>query len=159
MRIALGSDHRGVEAVRALLPHLETQGHELRVLGACGETPCDYPDSAYLVGRAVSRGEVDRGILVCGSAIGMSIAANKVPGVRAALAHDASTAQLSRRHNDANVLCLSGDALSPETIPPIVDAWLETPFEGGRHERRVKKIAAIERGENPAETASDPARV
>ncbi len=151
MKIALGSDHRGTEASRALARHLEAQGHEVLVLGECSDDPCDYPDNAYLVASAVSRGDAERGILVCGTGIGMSIAANKVPGIRAALVHDELTAEVSRRHNDANVLCLAGDTLSSDRIPMIAERWLEAPFDGGRHERRVKKIAAIERGENPAE--------
>ena len=152
MKIALGMDHRGVDVGRVLTVDLPGQGHEVQVLGPCDQDTCDYPDVTWPVARAVAAGEVDRGILVCGTGIGASIAANKVPGVRAALVHDETTAELSRRHNDANVLCLAGDALTDEArILRIVNVWLATPFDGGRHARRVDKIAAIERGENPVE--------
>ncbi|MHC4208684.1 MAG: ribose 5-phosphate isomerase B [Planctomycetota bacterium] len=157
MKIALGMDHRGVKTVRALTKHLSGAGHEVVVLGPCSGEPSDYPDAAWLVGRAVIAGEVQRGILVCGTGIGASIAANKIPGIRAALAHDEAAAELSRRHNDANVLCLAGDELSDEQVFGIVDRWLADPFDGGRHERRVRKIAAIERGEDPVAAVPDPA--
>lgn len=157
MKIALGTDHRGLDAGRTLLTHLQQGGHEVTVLGECGGDSCDYPDNAYLVGTAVGSGKAERGVLVCGTGIGMSIAANKVHGVRAALAHNESTAEISRRHNDSNVLCLSGDDTAIADVPRIVDAWLQTPFDGGRHDRRVRKIMAIERGENPAQTVSDAA--
>jgi ribose 5-phosphate isomerase B len=159
MKIALGSDHRGDDAVAALVPWLEAQGYELLILSPNDGASRDYPDEAWLVGRAVASGEADRGVLVCGSGIGVCIAANKVTGVRAALAASRRTAEMSRRHNDANVLCLSGDAKPIETIEEIVEAFLTTDFEGGRHERRVSKIAAIERGEKPWEAvAGGPAR-
>jgi ribose 5-phosphate isomerase B len=151
MKIALGSDHRGAEAVSALAVYLKEAGHEPVILGLCTGQPCDYPDNAYLVARAVSAGQADLGILVCGSGIGMSMAANKVPGIRAALACDELAAEMSRRHNDANVLCLSGDRSTIEQARAMVDALLSATFEGGRHARRVSKMAAIERGENPAE--------
>ena len=151
MKIALGSDHRGVEIVRALTKHLRQAGHGPTVLGDSSGQPCDYPDNAYLVARAVAGGTAELGILVCGSGIGMSVAANKVPGIRAALACDALAAEMGRRHNDANVLCLSGDRLSEPQACAILDAFLSATFEGGRHARRVNKMTAIERGENPAE--------
>jgi ribose 5-phosphate isomerase B len=157
MKVALGMDHRGVKAGRALMAHLPEVGHEVVVLGPSSGEPCDYPDVAWLVGRAVVTGEAQRGVLICGTGIGASIAANKIPGVRAALAHDEAAAELSRRHNDANVLCLAGDELSDEQIFAIVDRWLAGPFDGGRHERRVKKIAAIERGEDPVEAVTETA--
>lgn len=152
MKIALGMDHRGVAVARVLSERLPDESHEVAVLGPCDELSCDYPDVVWPVAQAVAAGEADRGILICGTGIGASIAANKVDGVRAALVHDVVTARLSRQHNDANVLCLAGDELSGEDeILRIVNAWLATPFEGGRHARRVNKIAAIERGENPVE--------
>jgi ribose 5-phosphate isomerase B len=129
-------------------------GHEVAVVGNLTGETCDYPDPAYLVGGLVSRGEVDRGILLCGSGIGMSIAANKIKGVRAALVHDELTAEMSRSHNDANVICLSADLLGQRLIEKIVDIWLTTGFSGGRHERRVKKIAAIEEGRDPSGVAA-----
>jgi ribose 5-phosphate isomerase B len=150
MKLALSADHRGVGATRQLADRLRSNGHEAVILGNLTGETCDYPDPAYLVGSAVSKGEVQRGILLCGSGIGMSIAANKVKGVRAALVHDELTAEMSRSHNDANVLCISADLLGQRLIEKIVDIWLATPFQGGRHERRVKKIAAIENGNDPA---------
>jgi ribose 5-phosphate isomerase B len=157
MKIALGTDHHGVEAVRALTEHLAAAGHEVVVLGPCDGTPCDYPDNAWLVGRAVAAGEVQRGVLVCGTGIGASIAANKVPGIRAALVVDERAAELSRRHNDSTVLCLAGDTTPVEQMFRIVDIWLDSPFDGGRHDRRVKKIAAIERGEDPVQAVTETA--
>lgn len=150
MKIAIGTDHRGAETARSLVPYLQARGHEVVLVGEASGSNCDYPDNAFLVGRAVSGGQYDRGVLVCGSGIGMSIAANKVRGVRAALVQDELTAQLSRSHNDANVLCLSGDLLGQMLVRRIVDVWLGTPFEGGRHARRVSKIKAIEEGHDPA---------
>jgi ribose 5-phosphate isomerase B len=152
MKIALGMDHRGVDVARVLAERLPDEGHEVVMLGDCDTESCDYPDVAWLVAQAVAAGVADRGILVCGTGIGASIAANKVAGVRAALVHDVTSAELSRQHNDANVLCLAGDGLTDDAqILGIVNTWLATSFEGGRHARRVNKIAAIERGENPVE--------
>lgn len=151
MKIALGADHRGAELIEQLKTHLKSAGHTLHDEGVCRLESCDYPDSAFVVGRAVASGEVDRGLLVCGSGIGISIAANKVHGVRAALIHDERGAEMSRRHNDANILCLSGDTTSVETACRILDIWLRTEFEGGRHARRVEKVHIIERGANPSE--------
>jgi ribose 5-phosphate isomerase B len=153
MRLALSADHRGVGATRQLADRLRGQGHEVTVLGSMSGETCDYPDPAYAVGHCVARGEAERGILLCGSGIGMCIAANKVRGVRAALVHDELTAEMSRSHNDANILCLSADLLGQRLIEKIVDVWLGTPFQGGRHERRVKKIAAIENGVDPSTMA------
>ncbi len=150
MKIALGSDHRGTDAVAALVDHLRAGGHEAVVLGPCAADSCDYPDAAYAVGQAVANGDADRGVLVCGSGIGVSIAANKVTGVRAAMVADTDAAGMTRRHNDANVLCMSGDRLSNADVLAIADVFIATGFEGGRHARRVDKIAAIERGEDPS---------
>lgn len=157
MKIALGTDHRGVEAVRSLIAHLQSASYEAAILGEYGGESCDYPDSAYLVGRAVADGDADRGILICSNGIGVAIAANKVAGVRAALVYDKANAERSRRHNDANVLCLGGETTAHDELAEIVDVWLATPFDGGRHERRVRKILAIERGENPATSVPDAA--
>ncbi len=150
MRISLGSDHRGVSLVQSFVAQLRGAGHDPVVLGECSGAPCDYPDIAWLVANSVARGEADRGILVCGTGIGMCIAANKVDGIRAALASDELSAQLSRSHNDANVLCLSADLIGPILAKRIVDVWMSTSFEGGRHERRLAKITRIEHGENPS---------
>lgn len=116
-----------------------------------GEHPVDYPDMAYLAAKAVSDKEADMAILVCGTGIGMSITANKVKGVRAALCYDELNARISRHHNDANVLCLSGDLLGTTMLRKIVETWLTTDFSGGRHQRRVNKITAIEEGRDPRE--------
>jgi ribose 5-phosphate isomerase B len=148
MRIAIGSDHRGFDAKRRLLSTLQELGHTVTDLGTTDADSVDYPDYACAVARQVSQGKADRGILVCGTGIGMGIAANKVRGVRAASCQDLITAEMSRRHNDANVLCLSADLLGEELMAHMVRVWLETPFEGGRHARRVDKIAQIEAEEH-----------
>ena len=119
-------------------------GHEVDRRGHFSADAVDYPDIAAEVARKVSHGEVDRGILVCGTGLGMCIAANKFPGVRAAPCHDDLTAEMSRRHNDSNVLCLSADLLGERLIDRMIEIWLTTPFEGGRHARRVDKITALE---------------
>lgn len=157
MRIAVGADHRGVEMIGHIAMMLQHQGCQVLELGMCPTKTCDYPDIAYPVAKAVSTGEADRGILVCGSGIGMSIAANKVKGVRAALVHDEIGADMSRRHNDANVLCLAADLLGMRIIERIVQKWLQTEFEAGRHARRVSKITAIEEGRSPASIADEAA--
>ena len=147
MRIAVGSDHRGVAMRARVIDVLNNLGQEVEDVGTKGDKSVDYPDVAAVVAGKVSRGEVDRGILVCGTGLGMAIVANKFPGVRAAPCHDSMTAELSRRHNDLNVLCLSGDILGERLIDRLVETWLNTEFEGGRHQRRVEKVKAIERGE------------
>jgi ribose 5-phosphate isomerase B len=149
MKIAIGSDHRGFRAKQRIATLLRQLGHEVFDAGPESESSVDYPDYAQLVGLAVGHGEVDRGILICGTGIGMTIAANKVAGVRAAPCHDSITAEMSRRHNDANVLCLSADLLGEDLIDRMVRIWLTTDFEGGRHARRVEKLMRIE-GERAA---------
>jgi ribose 5-phosphate isomerase B len=144
MRIAIGSDHRGFAVKQKLIELLKQLSQEVVDVGAHGIEAVDYPDVASIVAWQVSRGEVDRGILICGTGIGMSIAANKVPGVRAAPCHDDLTAEMSRRHNDLNVLCLSADMLGEKLIDRMVEIWLKTEFEGGRHARRVEKIQQLE---------------
>ncbi len=146
MRIAVGSDHRGVDMRSKLVELLDRLGQEVIDLGAHESDDVDYPDIAALVAEKVSGEEVDRGILICGTGLGMCIAANKISGVRAAPCYDAVTAELSRRHNDLNVLCLSGDVLSEKAVDRLVQTWLDTPFDGGRHARRVDKIANLENG-------------
>ncbi|MEY2795092.1 MAG: hypothetical protein RIR10_808 [Planctomycetota bacterium] len=150
MKIALGCDHRGAVATQALIAHLKADGHEVEPISEMSGAMTDYPDSAYAACSKVSRGEVERAILICGTGIGMCIAANKIRGIRAALAQDELSAQLSRTHNDANVLCLSADLLGHTLVKRIVDTWVHTPFDGGRHLRRLHKIEAIERGEDPS---------
>jgi ribose 5-phosphate isomerase B len=144
MRIAVGSDHRGYQIKLKVLELVQRLGHEVFDAGPPNESSVDYPDIAAIVGEKVSKGEVDRGILICGTGIGMCIAANKVHGVRAAPCHDSITAEMSRRHNNANVLCLSADLLGEELIDRMVRIWLTTAFENGRHARRVEKIQRYE---------------
>jgi ribose 5-phosphate isomerase B len=145
MRIAIGSDHHGVELREKLILFLRQLGEEVIDAGADGEKDVDYPDVAEVVARQVSRQEVDRGILICGTGLGMCIVANKIPGVRAAPCYDDLSAEISRRHNDLNVLCLPGDLMAERLADRIVHTWLNTPFDGGRHARRVQKIAGLER--------------
>jgi len=149
MKLAIGGDHRGAAAVRLLAERLRADGHEVAVHGNLTGETSDYPDAAFQVATAVASGESQRGILVCGTGIGTSIAANKVPGIRAAVVHDELTAEMSRSHNDANCICLSADLLGQRLIEKIVDIWLATPFLGGRHERRIRKIAEIEKAHDP----------
>lgn len=154
MNIAIGSDHRGSESAASLAQMLERDGHTVTLLAAA-DGPCDYPEPAFRIANAVARGDAPIGILLCGTGIGMSIAANKIKGVRAAVVHDELTAQLSKGHNNANVLCLSADLLGQKLIEKITRVFLETEFEGGRHARRIRKIEAIERGEDPAAAGDD----
>lgn len=150
MRITIGSDHRGHGVRSKTVESMVRLGHEIEDVGAQMNGPMDYPDIAALVAGKVSSGEADRGILIGGTGLGMCIAANKFPGVRAAPCHDELTAEMSRRHNDLNVLCLSAELLSTAMTQRIVEVWLKTPFEGGRHARRVEKIAALERDREAA---------
>jgi ribose 5-phosphate isomerase B len=151
MKVAIGSDHRGFEA-KQLIKGIATElGHECIDVGTNDSNPVDYPDLAYLAANAVSTQQADRAILICATGIGMCMAANKVHGIRAALCHDELSAQISRDHNDANVLCLSADQVGVVLLRKIVEVWLSTEFSGGRHERRVRKIRAIEEGQNPRE--------
>jgi len=152
MKIAIGSDHRGFAAKERIKALLKGMGLEIADEGAHDNRPCDYPDIGLAVAQAVSDGKAERGILFCGSGIGMSISANKVHGVRAALCHDELTAQMARRHNDSNVLCLPADLVGDALMQSIVRMWLSTEFEGGRHARRVEKIRAYERNHAGAAT-------
>jgi ribose 5-phosphate isomerase B len=144
MRIAIGSDHRGFALKEALKELLGEMGHEWVDFGCQGEEAVDYPDIARPLGEAVAAGEYQRGILICGNGIGMSIAANKVRDVRAALCHDTFAARLARQHNDANVLCLGAWSIGRGLAEEIVRAFLSEDFEGGRHVRRIEKIQAME---------------
>ncbi len=149
MRIAMSADHRGAAAAKQVADRLKQEGHTIQLVADVGGQVVDYPEPAWHVANAVAQGKADVGLLICGTGIGMSIAANKVKGVRAAVAHDELTAQISRSHNDANVLCLSADLLGQRLIENIVEVWLKTPFDGGRHARRLHKITAIEDGKDP----------
>jgi ribose 5-phosphate isomerase B len=142
--VAIGSDHGGFELKQQLKDHLRDWGYQILDLGTDSAEAADYPDFAEAVGNAVARGEAWLGIVLDGAGIGSSIAANKVPGVRAALCYDRATARNSREHNDANVLTLGAKLIAPEAAREIVALWLTTPFAGGRHQRRVDKIRSIE---------------
>ncbi len=150
MKIALGADHAGYELKDRIKQHLEQHGIAVCDEGTASPESVDYPDYARAVAHDVSERHADLGILVCGSGIGMAIAANKVDGIRAANVSSEYEAQMSREHNNANVLALGARILQPEEALRIVDKWLATPFAGGRHERRVEKIAAIEKEEAAA---------
>lgn len=154
MKITLGSDHRGVNAKARLVQMLAQLGHTVSDEGTHDTTSVDYPDIAAAVSRKVSHSEAERGILICGTGIGMCITANKFQGVRAATCHDEVTVDLCRRHNNVNVLCLSADALNDSRMDRLVKLWLDTPFEGGRHSRRVERIAEIEQAELPKTNAT-----
>jgi ribose 5-phosphate isomerase B len=147
MKIAIASDHAGFEEKERLKPLLNELGIQFEDLGTISEKSVDYPDYARKVGEEVSQGKVDQGLLVCGSGTGMAIAANKVPGVRAAVAWNEEIATLAREHNDANVLALGARVTPAEELPKIVRAWFAAKFDGGRHERRVEKIREIEQDE------------
>jgi ribose 5-phosphate isomerase B len=151
MKIALGSDHRGYDIKQQIMSIATELGHECIDFGTSDNNPVDYPDLAYLAAMAVSKKEADRAILACATGIGMSMAANKVKGIRAALCHDELSAQISRDHNNANVLCLSAEQVGVVLLRKMVEVWLNTDFSGGRHERRVRKIEAIEEGKDPRE--------
>lgn len=144
MKVALGCDHAGFLLKGAVLEALRDAGVEVHDMGTFSEESVDYPDVAARVARAVAAGEVDRGILLCGTGIGVSIAANKVPGVRAALCHDTFSARMSRAHNDANVLTMGSRVVGAGLAREIVRVWLEATFEGGRHAVRVEKVKQLE---------------
>ena len=143
--VAIGSDHRGVELKKEIANELKKQGYQVEDVGPVTEDSCDYPDFAAKVGKSVGSGKSDRGIVICHSGIGMSIAANKIKGVRAALSRTVEDAELSRKHNDANVIAIGSGYTKPDLAKKMVLAWLATDFEGGRHETRVKKISEYEK--------------
>ena len=144
-RIAIGGDHRGLALKELIMPFLQNAEHSYQDFGCYSTETVDYPDIAQKVGEAVASGNFDQGILICNTGIGMSIAANKIKGIRAALCCDVFSAQRARQHNDANVLCLRGEDIANELALEIVKTFLATDFEGGRHLRRVTKIEALER--------------
>jgi len=144
MRIAVGGDHSSPKLKTRVVEELKSMGHEVEDVGTFSEESVDYPDFASTVARKLSEGKIDRGVLICGTGIGMSIAANKYPHVRAAVVHNLFTAEVSRTHNNANVLCLGARVLGEEEAIAIVRKWMECAAEEGRHKRRVGKIKAIE---------------
>ena len=145
MKIAMGADHGGFSLKETIKQHLVEQGHEILDLGTYDTASCHYPVYAEKVARAVAAGQAERGILVCGTGIGMSIAANKIPGIRAAAVSDCFTAQATREHNDANILCLGERTVGPGLAMRIVDTYLAAQFQGGRHQTRLDMIAALEK--------------
>ena len=145
MKIAIGSDHRGIDCKQQVIALLTELGHDVLDLGTKTHVSVDYPDIAIPVASQVAGGEVERGVLICATGHGMCIAANKVDGVRAANCRDTVDAEMSRRHNNANVLCMPADLLGEDTIDRLVRIWLDTDFEQGRHARRMDKITAYER--------------
>ena len=144
IKVAIGSDHRGVEIKKRLINFLESMGNDVQDMGPFSEVSVNYPEFASKVASAVGNSSCDRGVLICGSGIGMSIAANKFKGVRAALCHDLHTAEMCRRHNDSNLLVL-GEAIGAELSLAMLKVWLSTPFEGGRHQDRLDLINEIEK--------------
>lgn len=144
MKIAMGSDHAGFELKEAVKAKLEEEGHEVEDVGTHSSESTDYPPFAARAAGLVARGDAEKGVIVCGSGVGVSIVANKVDGIRAVNAHDPAEAEMSRRHNDANVVTLSGARLTPDDAAPIVETFLSTGFDGGRHARRVGEITEVE---------------
>jgi ribose 5-phosphate isomerase B len=144
MTISIASDHAGFEFKRLILSYLSEKDIEYIDYGTNTNDSVDYPDYAIKVAESVSKDEIDRGILICGTGIGMSIVASKFHGVRAALCHDAKTAEASRRHNDANILVLGGRVLDEKVALSIIEIWLQTEFDGGRHQKRLEKIKELE---------------
>lgn len=144
MRLAIGSDHAAIAERLSIVAHLEAKGHDVYDLGCPPNTTTDYPDIARLVAREVAGGRAERGVLLCGTGIGVAMAACKVPGIRAATLHDEFTAEMSRRHNDAQIACFGARSLAVAALVRLVDLFLATPFDGGRHARRIEKIAALD---------------
>lgn len=145
MKIAIGSDHGGYGLKELIKKHLQEKGFDIKDFGTDSTASTDYPDFAKAVGEAVVGGDFDRGILICGTGIGISIAANKIPGVRCALVGDCFSAKATRQHNDANIIALGERVVGPGLALEIVDTWLGAEFEGGRHQNRVDKITEIEK--------------
>ncbi|HHY13799.1 MAG TPA: ribose 5-phosphate isomerase B [Thermoanaerobacterales bacterium] len=145
MKIAIGSDHGGYKLKKTIIEHFEEKDLNYEDLGCYSVDSVDYPDIAFTLAKRVAKGEFDRGIIICGTGIGVSIVANKVYGIRAALCNDYFSAKASREHNDANILTLGERVIGPGLAKEIVDIWLETKFQGGRHETRVNKIKTIEK--------------
>ncbi len=145
MKIAMASDHAGFQVKQMLKEFVLGLGHEVCDFGADSESPVDYPDTGKEAAIRVARGEFDRGIVVCGTGIGMSIVANKIPGIRAALCNDVVSARLTREHNDSNMLAIGARIIGSEIAKEVVRTWLSTEFAGGRHARRVEKITALDR--------------
>jgi ribose 5-phosphate isomerase B len=156
VKIAIASDHAGFALKQQVAAALRAEGHDVNDFGTTSEESVDYPDFAEPAAREVAVGDAERGVIVCGSGVGVSIVANKVDGVRAVHAHDTDEAEMSRRHNNANVVTLGERTTSPEQAIEIVNTFLATDFEGGRHERRVEKIALVEGHNTPPASTAEP---
>lgn len=148
MKIAIGNDHVAVELKNIIKEHLEEQGHEVVDFGTNSTERFDYPISGYAVGKAVASGDVDLGVLICGTGVGISLAANKVHGIRACVCSEPYSAKLSREHNNTNIIAFGARVVGPELAKMIVDEWLDAEFQGGRHQRRIDMIAEIEETQN-----------
>jgi len=144
MKIAVGSDHAGLSAKNQVVETLRLAGHDVIDVGTNTEERVDYPDYALAVAKQILTGDAEMGVLCCGTGLGMSMTANKVPAIRAAVCHNVYTAEMARRHNDANVLCLGSRVLDDPTVDTVVSTFVDTPFDGGRHEGRVEKINAVD---------------
>ena len=154
--IAIGSDHAAFAFKEDIKAWLIEKGYQVRDFGACGTERVDYCDFGFLVGEAVARGECEKGLIFCGTGVGISISANKVKGIRAVVCSEPYSAKLSRAHNDSNILALGARVVGPELARMIVEVWLATEFEGGRHLDRIKKIAAYEQGHLDSKAAGEP---
>lgn len=148
MRIGIGNDHVAIELKKTIKEHLEQQGYEVVDFGTNSPERFDYPISGYKVGKAVASGDVDLGVLICGTGVGISLAANKVQGIRACVCSDPYSAKLSREHNNTNIIAFGARVVGQELAKMIVDEWLSAPFEGGRHQRRIDMLAEIEETQN-----------
>ncbi len=155
MKLSIAADPRGYQAKERMKAFLAELWHEPEDFGTNSAEPCDYPDCAYPASKAVAQGETERGILFCGTGIGMSLTANKVRGIRAALCHDEVSVDMARRHNNANILCLPADLLGEKQMMQIIRIFLDAPFDGGRHLRRINKLSKIEQEQNsePSDTS------
>lgn len=156
MKIAIGSDHAAIELRHIIVDHLKSRGMDVLDKGAFSKKRTHYPIYAQVVGKAVVSGEADRGILICGTGVGMGISANKIPGIRAATVSDTYSARMSREHNDGNILTFGARVVGPDLAKDIVDAWLNAEYQGGRHQLRVDRIQQIESGEDITDEAESP---
>ncbi len=156
MKIFVGADHRGVKGALEVVELLRSRHHDVEYVGNLDQTSVDYPDQAYLVAMAVSIGRAERGILLSGTGIGMCITSNKLKDIRAVVGYDAWAAEISRAHHDCNILCIPADLVGPHDLRKIVEKWLETEFEGGRHARRVHKVKMVEEGQDPTTYREGP---
>ena len=145
VRIAVGVDHGAFFVKQAVIEHIKSLGHTVTDFGTYDDTSCDYPDIVQELAPKVAAGTFDRGVLLCGTGIGMSVAANKVEGIRAALCHDTYSARLTRMHNDSNILCMGGRVIGLGPMLDIIETWLAGEFEGGRHQRRIDKVTGLEK--------------